>query len=389
MEFVNQIGVQDVLVGDFDGDGHIDVATVNNGGSHSVTVFRNTSSGGSVSLVSAVTVIVGSIPSRGTVGDVDGNGKPDLVIANAGSNSVSVLRNTSTGPGAISFSVTTVAMPTNSGLTQVKLGDVNGDGKLDMYVPETGDSSSSTTVNNKVAVFLGDGAGGFGTAQEFQVGSGPTWIAAADVNGDGRLDLITTDDGSKDVPGNSISVLFNTTPRGQSSLTFNRQVWQTGTSMTGLATGDFDKNGLPDMLTVGPAGGGNVYYAVMSGLVHANTIQIVGPANVQAGVAFPVNISAALQTGGVDPRNSDTISFTYDENTDIPPSPFQFHPPTSATSRPTSPSPLSAHGSSPSTIPTPGPAARSSSTSAPARPRPSPSAAPPAQPRPARRSVSR
>ena len=110
------------------------------------------------------------------LGDVNGDGKPDLVVANSGSNTVSVLL----GNGNGTFQP---SKPLSPALTQcVAIGDVNGDGKLDMAVANYGSST--------VSVLLGNGNGTFHAQQTFAAGSDPVSVELGDVNGDGKPDLI-------------------------------------------------------------------------------------------------------------------------------------------------------------------------------------------------------
>ena len=64
----------------------------------------------------------------------------------------------------------------------VTAADVNGDGKVDLICANEGDSTLSVLTNN--------GSGGFVLAAIYPVDSGPSCVVAADVNGDGKVDLI-------------------------------------------------------------------------------------------------------------------------------------------------------------------------------------------------------
>ena len=92
------------------------------------------------------------------IGDVNGDGKPDLAVANYGSNTVSVLL----GNGAGGFGAKT-DFATGTGPHSVAIGDLNGDGKPDLAVANDG--------SNTVSVLLGNGAGGFGAKTDFATGS--------------------------------------------------------------------------------------------------------------------------------------------------------------------------------------------------------------------------
>src|SRR5439155_22316764 len=73
----------------------------------------------------------------------------------------------------------------------VAVGDINGDGKLDLAV--------STPESNNVSILLGNGAGGFSAATNFAVGAGPWSVAVGDFNGDGKLDLAVSNLASNNV----------------------------------------------------------------------------------------------------------------------------------------------------------------------------------------------
>src|ERR1700680_2977074 len=84
---------------------------------------------------------------------------------------------------------------TGSNPRSVAVADVNIDGKLDLIV--------ANSVSNTVGVLLGNGNGTFQTQQTFTVGTTPFSVAVADVNADGKLDLITANNG-----GNNVTVLL-------------------------------------------------------------------------------------------------------------------------------------------------------------------------------------
>ncbi len=123
---------------------------------------------------------VGTVPYSVAPGDFNGDGKLDLAVANVGSITASVLLNQTPDGGTLSFSAAT-----NYGVGSVPraiaVGDLNGDGKLDLV---------SANVNvSTVSVLLGQGGGAFSPAADVGVGSAAYSVAVADLNGDGSLDL--------------------------------------------------------------------------------------------------------------------------------------------------------------------------------------------------------
>jgi len=122
--------------GDFDKDGRIDLVTNNHSGA-TTSIFRNTSTPGSVSFDAAVNVSSPSSNYRLGVGDADGDGSPDLVTKSSGENLFSVYKNTTTGPGNISFAAR-VDYPGQAEVSGIIIADLDGD-----FVPDISTSGIS------------------------------------------------------------------------------------------------------------------------------------------------------------------------------------------------------------------------------------------------------
>ena len=181
----------DVASADLDGDGHVDlVVTDNFYWTSRVAVLLGNGDG---TFQSAVTYDTDRAPVDLTVGDVNGDGHPDVVTANEGSEdpgsvgSISVLLGH--GDGTLATAQTTgVAAPAEA----IALTDLNGDGDLDAVVGQQG----------YVSTLLGKGDGTFDEPTDVSVPGDVHGLAAADYDGDGHTDVaVASDDGVGVLPG--------------------------------------------------------------------------------------------------------------------------------------------------------------------------------------------
>jgi hypothetical protein len=232
-------------VGDFNGDGKTDIAVVNES-SNTVSVLLGNGDG---SFKSAVNYATGTTPVSVAVGDFNGDGHLDLAVANSGSNSLSLLMGN--GDGTFQPRIDTALLLTPSSLT---VGDFNGDGKADLAV------ATGNATTDDMTLLLGNGNGTFqapvttvtDTSLSISPIAGTSKISAADLNGDGHLDLIVVN--NKDTrqpfgrttisvtePG-SVSVLLG---NGDGTFQAPRNS-AAGTSPRSLAVGDFNGDGRPD-----------------------------------------------------------------------------------------------------------------------------------------------
>ncbi|MCY1074312.1 FG-GAP-like repeat-containing protein [Archangium lansingense] len=215
-------GFHSAVLSDLDGDTQVDLAV---GQGDTVRVFRNTGGG---TFAAPTSLPVGATLSDFRAADVNGDGEVDLVTS--GDKAVRVHLNTGEG----SFSPPTV-LALNGNAGWLALGDLNGDGKVDLAVTE----------GLHVSVFLNAGNGAFGTRTTYLVGyatfttAGPASLELADLDGDGRPELLTS--------AFNVAVLPN-----QGDGTFGpKQEFSTGAIPAGqLALGDVNRDGARDVVLV-------------------------------------------------------------------------------------------------------------------------------------------
>lgn len=141
--------------------------------------------------------VVGSAPRSVIAVDVNSDGKLDLICANSGTNSLSVLTNNGSG-GFVLATTPGVGV----GAYAVTSADVNSDGKIDLICVNYGSGTGNT-----LSVMTNKGGGNFVLASSPIVGNGPDAVTSADVNGDGKIDLVSANIGVG--LGTNLTVLTN------------------------------------------------------------------------------------------------------------------------------------------------------------------------------------
>lgn len=227
-----------VAIADFNGDGKLDLAVpaynILNEGVVAILLGE-----GSESFSAATHFLVGTDPKSVAIGDFNHDGKLDLAVANAGSDNVSILL----GRGDGSFNDATNFPVGSPGPASIAAGDFSGSGGLDLAVANSGNG-----LGNTVSILKGNLDGSFGLPTDFIVGSGlgnaqPYSVAVGDLNCDGKPDLAVAN-----VNEGSVSVLVGT-GHGSFHAALNFPVGNEGSGPVSVAIADLDGDGKLDLVT--------------------------------------------------------------------------------------------------------------------------------------------
>jgi hypothetical protein len=292
--------------GDFNEDGHTDLAVVST--SDTISILLGDGAG---AFGPAKNITVASRPFSVAVGDFNNDGSADLVVANQTSNNIAILL----GDGAGNFSPPmnfTAGMLTNS----VAVADFNADGKSDVAASNI---NGTTGILGSSSLFLGDGIGGMSSASNIEMGRGSDNLAVGDFNKDGRPDLAIVNRSSR-----TTSILTNTCaapPKPEPALSINDVLIAEGDSGTKQANFTVSLSAASDrpvsvgFYTIeGTAKSGSDYQSVFGHLTFAPgitsqviSVPILGDTNIEPDETFLVQLRDALNAKIVAGQAQGTI----------------------------------------------------------------------------------
>ncbi len=282
---------------------NVDLAVANQADS-SITVFSITTSGVFSASPGLLQLPAGFAPTGLAAMQFTGSGHPDLAVADAGNNSVSVFLGNGNGTFQPRADYATGNTP-----VFVATGDFNGDGIMDLAIANDGAPTTANT-GDTVSILLGNasaanpaiGNGTFspGTQRDFPAGNSPTAIAVGDYNIDGISDLVVSDEAD-----NAVSVLLGQ-GGGFFGPNFELPVDQAPVS---IATADFNGDGKADIATANQNSN--------DATVILNSSSFVGPTNPLAGIPFPgieyIDVGLKIKaTPRIHPDNDVSLELNFD-----------------------------------------------------------------------------
>jgi hypothetical protein len=289
-----------ITAGRFDASGHLDLA-VTNAASNQVNILKGDGTGAFTLTTPQAT---GANPNGIVTADLNHDGLPDLATVNAGNGTVTVLYGT--GNDQFRSSTFRVGPASGTGAESIIALDVNGDGYLDLV--------SGNMLQSDVAVLLNNGGGGFQAAQDYAVPNGPAYLAAGDFNRSGKPDLVVSQQADASVTGLVNNTPLTPVPGGLNFLAPHILANGHGNMADGIAVADFNGDGKPDLVAsylednsvrvLAGSGGGNFQTAVAYKVgkqpisVTTGDLNLDGYADIVTANTADDTISVLLNNGG-------------------------------------------------------------------------------------------
>jgi flagellin-like hook-associated protein FlgL len=280
-------GSSDVQSGDFNNDGILDVANVIDTTGDIRIRFGIGDGTFNTGITLSPQVASGRVLDV-HIADVNGDGKLDVLSTNTGSTFNVFLGSgdgTFSGPTSYSYSATT-----NQDGRGITTGDFNGDGKVDVAV--------ANFTGTNVSILYGNGDGSYGSASTVSFGgTAPSELAAIDVDGDGKDELVVATFLGVYLVGNTGSSTLTSTLIGDA------------VSTRSITVGDVNKDGIMDLVSGGTGSVVNVYTGNGNGSFKARTSYATSSANIQNIFLADMNGDGYLDITGSNQGGNSIVTF--------------------------------------------------------------------------------
>jgi len=248
-DFASESGLYDLTIADFDGDGKSDIATANDG-STNIAVFLNTSTPGSVSFTKSL-LTPGVISLHVSSGDLNGDGKPELILSEKDGAHLFIFKNNST-VGSISFAMQTITIA-GAKLSQSRVSDIDMNGKSDIVITDQSsgrffmlpNQSSLSTIQFAAPIPITTS------------GLSTDGIAVGDLDGDSFPEIVVVELHNQT---GIISIFKNLSSPGNLNLAPSSDI-NSATDIANLRIGDLDGDAKPDLAATGFLASGVLVFA--------------------------------------------------------------------------------------------------------------------------------
>ncbi len=285
---------QPFVVGDFNGDGHLDIALLTTQG---VDVLLGNGDGTFGAPVSFGNV---TSPTSVAIADFNGDGKLDIAMSDSTNKAIAILF----GNGDGTFQTQT-EYSSNGYSSQILVADFNGDGHPDIAMSNQGPVG---TTGSGAQILLNNGNGAFASPVPVDPGQDDASLATDDINGDGKLDIVVYRLYSYDATGQLLpsptmaAVAF----LGNGDGTFSSTPVQVGSMGNGgpIILGDFNNDGAPDILS-----GNSFTLQTIEASILTPSLAIT-PSLPTITAAQPISIAVTVNGGAGNPTPTGTIVLT-------------------------------------------------------------------------------
>jgi len=274
LDFNSESDLYDLTVADFDGDGKQDIATANKNAPN-ISVFLNTSTPGNVSFAKTV-LTPGAQTLHVTSGDLNGDGKPEILVGENNGSRVFIFKNNST-VGSLSFALQTLTV-IGAKVSQIKISDLDLNGRPDLIVSDQSASRIFIAANQSTIASINFPVV---TAVALTGTAAVDGISIGDLDGDGLTDIAICE-----FLGPNIFILKNQSLPGTISVV-NALKLSNATTISNLRIGDLDGDSKPDLSATA---------------LLASSVLIFGNQSTSSAIQFaaPAIISANQKPWGID-----------------------------------------------------------------------------------------